>query len=448
MLKEAVWQDRRSGSEKERPQDPRSRYERDRSRVIHSAAFRRLQSKTQVLGIREGDFHRTRLTHTMEVAQIARGIVLRLRQIQPDLWKDDEESVIPDLPLIETICFCHDLGHPPFGHSGERALNYVMREHGGFEGNGHSLRLIARLESRKSGYGLDLTRRAILGILKYPAPYSEAINPNQCEPYPPVAPGLKPPKCFLDTEKQVFTWLLEPLSDADRGVLTGDDRWSRLPGSEKKHGSTKYKTIDCSIMEVADDIAYGVHDLEDAIVLGLVTKSELMNRIDKNNNYFMYKSDTDRSIYSILEQLFSDDGNNRKEAVGALVNEIISNVFIYCHEHMESDIFKYRCVIKEESKELLTILKVVARENVIERQQTQTLEHRGRLMIKRLFKAFESDPEKLLSASAKKKYMEASNEDNRKRVICDYIAGMTDEYATRMYERLFVPREGTVFDRL
>ena len=448
MLKEAVWQDRRSGSEKERPQDPRSRYERDRSRVIHSAAFRRLQSKTQVLGIREGDFHRTRLTHTMEVAQIARGIVLRLRQIKPDLWKSDQESVIPDLSLIETISFCHDLGHPPFGHSGERALNYVMREHGGFEGNGHSLRLIARLESRKPGYGLDLTRRAILGILKYPAPYSEAINPNQCEPDPSVAPGLKPPKCFLDTEKRVFTWLLKPLSDADQGELTGDDRWSRLPGVKNKHGSTKYKTIDCSIMEVADDIAYGVHDLEDAIVLGLVTKIELMSRVDKNSDYLMDKSNTDRSIESTLEQLFSDDGNHRKEAIGALVNEIISNIFIYCNEHMESDIFKYSCVIKENSKELLNVLKVVARENVIERQQTQTLEHRGRLMIKRLFEAFESDPENLLSASAKKKYMEASNEDNRKRVICDYIAGMTDEYATRMYERLFVPREGTVFDRL
>jgi len=146
--------------------DSRPEEERDRSRIIHSATFRRLQAKTQVLGIGESDFHRTRLTHTMEVAQIGRGIVL---QLENGRWQDFTR-ILPTTAQIEAICFAHDLGHPPFGHSGETALNYVMRDKGGFEGNGQSLRIVSKLEPHTPELGLNLTRRVMLGILKYPAP--------------------------------------------------------------------------------------------------------------------------------------------------------------------------------------------------------------------------------------------------------------------------------------
>lgn len=155
--------------------DTRDEYEHDRSRVIHSAGFRRLQGKTQVLGISEGDFHRTRLTHSMEVAQIGRGIVQDLKS----RYRTEVTKVLPPENLIETQCLIHDFGHPPFGHAGERELNECMLEWGGFEGNGQTLRLVARLEPHTPQKGLNLTRRTLLGVLKYPVAYSKAlVNSN------------------------------------------------------------------------------------------------------------------------------------------------------------------------------------------------------------------------------------------------------------------------------
>ena len=153
--------------------DVRSEYDRDEARVIHSPAFRRLQSKTQVLGLGESDFYRTRLTHSMEVAQIGRGIV---QYLNPS--NDDENSNRPEHPnaqyskympctsLISAICLAHDIGHPPFGHGGEVALNYCMRDYGGFEGNGQTLRILGKLDKYTNGYGINPTRRMLLGVIK------------------------------------------------------------------------------------------------------------------------------------------------------------------------------------------------------------------------------------------------------------------------------------------
>ena len=161
------WKERRAPAGIQRQEDQREEYERDRARVIHSSAFRRLQAKTQILGVLEGDFHRTRLTHSMEVAQIGRGLVLNLQKRFPEL-----NDLLPRLEQIETTGLAHDLGHPPFGHGGETALNCAMADYGGFEGNGQTLRILTRLESHTLENGLDLTRRTLLGVLKYPAPYS------------------------------------------------------------------------------------------------------------------------------------------------------------------------------------------------------------------------------------------------------------------------------------
>ena len=156
-----------------------SQYQRDRARVIHSAAFRRLQTKTQVLGLGENDFYRTRLTHSLEVAQIGSAICERLHE----KYTTDEliRSWIPSLSLIEAIGLSHDIGHPPFGHGGEVALNYSMIDSGGFEGNGQTLRIVSRLAEYSPNHGMDLTRRTLLGLVKYPAPYSKVRNYNQKE---------------------------------------------------------------------------------------------------------------------------------------------------------------------------------------------------------------------------------------------------------------------------
>src|SRR3990167_6653543 len=168
-----MWTARRSGQSHQRgKQDHRDPFERDRTRVIHCAAFRRLQRKTQILGTDEGDFHRTRLTHSLEVASIGSSIVRSLRINHQD---NVLSSLLPNDDLIHVICLLHDIGHPPFGHGGEVALNYMMREQGGFEGNAQTLRLLTKIETSYGEYGLDLTRRALLGVLKYPVPWSSVV---------------------------------------------------------------------------------------------------------------------------------------------------------------------------------------------------------------------------------------------------------------------------------
>ena len=140
--------------------DTREPYQRDLGRIIHSASFRRLQTKTQVMGTGEGDFHRTRLTHSLEVGQIGRGIVWNLAARKDAPYRD----VLPSSELIEAICYAHDLGHPPYGHSGERALHSQMKEYSGFEGNAQTIRILTRLEKYYRGEG---TRHLASGGLLY-----------------------------------------------------------------------------------------------------------------------------------------------------------------------------------------------------------------------------------------------------------------------------------------
>ena len=200
----SLWHDRRLMEDKKRRNDHRSPYQRDRARILHSAAFRRLQAKTQVLGVGMNDFYRTRLTHSLEVSQIGTGIRAQLKLKQPD-----HLHLFDSMSLIESLCLAHDIGHPPFGHGGEVALNYMMRDHGGFEGNGQTFRILTGLEPYTEYYGMNLCRRTLLGVLKYPALYSslhhkgkqvEISNIRQLKPsdWPPVKGVFDDDKAILD----------------------------------------------------------------------------------------------------------------------------------------------------------------------------------------------------------------------------------------------------------
>jgi len=208
-----MWTNRRSGQTHQRgSQDHRDPYERDRTRVIHCPAFRRLQRKTQILGTDEGDFHRTRLTHSLEVASIGSSIV---RSLMINHKNNGLVSIFPNDDLISVICLLHDIGHPPFGHGGEVALNYMMRDQGGFEGNAQTLRLLTKVEESYGAYGLDLTRRALLGILKYPVPWSRVVATQL-----PCVDDIRsrtirindwlPPKAYFDEEQAEVDWLAYP----------------------------------------------------------------------------------------------------------------------------------------------------------------------------------------------------------------------------------------------
>ena len=419
-------EDRRSGPKGH--QGFRSPYDRDRARIIHSFPFRRLQAKTQVLGIGEGDFHRTRLTHSMEVAQIARGIVYQLQQSDEI---ENEVRELLDTDLIEAISLAHDLGHPPFGHAGEIALNTVMSDFGGFEGNGQTLRILSNLPGRGPVHGLELTRRTLLGVLKYPVPYSEAVataTPKQSG----TAQPHKPPKCYLDTEAEVVAWLQEPFDPDDRELFEQT--------KPHKHGQRRstFKTLDCSIMDVADDIAYGVYDFEDGLALNLITETDQEEIIDKAVNC---------GLDQHVEKCFRGPSWERKRGTGRIVSRLIEAVHLTeTDQTFRHPLLRYKARISAAEADLLDAMQNLVRSRIMEAHQVQTLEYRGQRIVRELFSMISCDPERLLPISDRDRL--DGEKASPKRVVCDYVAGMTDEYAIRFYERLRIPRRGSTFERL
>lgn len=441
-----MWTHRRSGQTNQRgAQDHRDPYERDRTRVIHCPSFRRLQRKTQILGTDEGDFHRTRLTHSLEVDSIGRSIVRNLSTNQdkhPVL-----ASLLPNDDLVSVICLLHDIGHPPFGHGGEVALNYMMRDYGGFEGNGQTLRLLTKVENSYGAYGLDLTRRALLGILKYPVPRSKVVSTKQAPIHESIHKTIKvndwlPPKAYFDCEQAEIDWLLSPFTDGDRELFQS---LSQVP-LETKAGKAAYHSFDCSIMNIADDIAYGVHDLEDAIHLRLINRSQLdtaeFRHLLSNT---LLEPHQDR----IINSLFSEELCLRKQAIGEMVNYFITSTqIIIANTNFENSLLKYNIALIGEAALLLEYLMSCIYKNVIDSQEARTFEYGGQTVVLRLFDAMSSNPGSLLDNKNRELFKKATDELDAYRIVCDYIANMTDEYAYRMHERLFGFNTRTIFERL
>jgi dGTPase len=227
------------------PGEYRSAFQIDRDRIIHSSAFRRLQSKTQVFLSGEYDFYRTRLTHSIEVAQIGRSICGWLRQ-QSDML-DDECFIDPD--LVESACLSHDLGHPPFGHAGERTLHRLMEPYGGFEGNAQTLRILTQTLFSEGRAGMNPTRALLDGVLKYKTLFMPSARIGKTNHY-----------LYDDQE----TWLDFALGGQAFPV-------ELTPGKERNG----FKSIECQIMDWADDTAYSLNDLADGIRAGFINVTSL-----------------------------------------------------------------------------------------------------------------------------------------------------------------------------
>lgn len=444
-----MWMERRSGQAYQRGiQDHRSPYERDRTRVIHCPAFRRLQRKTQILGTDEGDFHRTRLTHSLEVASIGSSIVRNLMTYHPD---EALKALLPTDDLIQVICLLHDIGHPPFGHGGEVALNYMMRHHGGFEGNAQTLRLLTKTEDSYGHFGLDLTRRSLLGILKYPVPFSSVVAPDKSSECDFISKTIRvnairvndwlPPKAYFDAEQPEVDWLLSPLSLSDRTLFQS----LAVQPMGRVHGRSAYHSLDCSIMDIADDIAYGVHDLEDAIHLRLMTRSQ----IDTSDFRQLVANTSFKNADCLLDALFNSSVYIRKQAVGDMVNYFITAIDIQVvHEGFEEKVLRYNLTQLPEARDLLAYLMGSVYQFVIDSQESRTFEYGGQTVVLRLFEALSSNPSHLLDKKNRQQFLEQKDEASARRVVCDYIANMTDEYAYRMHERLFGFNTRTIFERL
>lgn len=445
-----IWLERRS-PEAKKDNDARSPGDVDYGRVVHSASFRRLQGKTQILNLGDSDFYRTRLTHSLEVAQIAGGLVKQLQFNHPD---HPALTHLPGRSMIQAIACTHDLGHPPFGHGGEVALNYCMRDDGGFEGNGQTLRILSRLEKFARDGGSNLTREALLGVLKYPVPHSLARNPAIVPRLLPDTSGTplldreasKPPKCYLDTEADVVDWILAPLSTSDR------DRFQAAEAKRGKHSKARHKSLACSIMDLADDISFSIHDMEDAIALRLVDQAVFRKYVPAARcqgllDYLahQYTGQYGNDIYGgLVERLFGD-GDQRKHQINRILNFIIPSIDFEDVPGFDEPRLRYRATLPAPVRQFVDAIRDFIYAAVIRSPSVQHLELKGQMMVISVFEVMKSDPASFLPTDT---YARIEKGADPMRVICDHVSGMTDSYLLRIYERLFAPRMGSVFDRL
>lgn len=415
--------ERRDATDAHDPIDPRSPFEIDRARIVHSWAFRRLQGKTQIFGVGEGDFFRTRLTHSMEAAQIGKGLVLFLNT-QP-LLKD--APIAPE--LVEASCLAHDLGHPPFGHNGEMALQACMHRHGGFEANAQNLRILTRLESKREGFGLNLTRATLEALLKYLEPYSQR---KQRRTGPNAALAVE--KCYYDEDEVLMAWI--------RGE---GDRVSR--------------TLESEIMEWADDIAYSVHDLEDGLHSGLITPEQFTNpRLLERIAVFAEKrgakgcdgGEVETFMRWVFQHLPGGTSRHlkeqRKRLTSTLIHRCITSTEVVARP--ETPAYPMTLAIDERVKREVAMLKAVEYILLIRNPRVTTLEYKGKLIVTNIFRALaQDDSGDLLPEDVREAWEEVKDDEHRRlRVVCDYVSQMTDLYALKLYARLFEPGVGSIHD--
>ena len=393
----------------------RTPFERDRARIIHSSALRRLGAKSQVLVAGSDDFARTRLTHTLEVAQIG-------RQIASMLGAD------PD--VVDCACLSHDLGHPPFGHNGERALAKIASNIGGFEGNAQTLRLLTRLEPkvfRENGAsaGVNLTRAALDAAVKYPWGLDEAKAHDKGER------DLK--FCVYPDDREVFNWL-----------KTGSPRES--------------KPIECQIMDLSDDIAYSVHDIEDAIVTGafnpeLVSDSNVADQvIQEAHNWYGTQWDADNLLAAFkrlrARNMFPDsfDGSRRslahlKNITSALIGRFASSVERATREkYGNGALIRYRAniVIPPETSYEIIVLKSLAVHFIIQPREREFYRREQKILTD-LVEVFMSKSPRAHDAMESvfiSDWNACSSEEERLRVAIDQVASLTDGSATALHAAL------------
>jgi dGTPase len=348
--------------------DDRPAFERDRDRIIHSAAFRRLEYKTQVFVNHEGDYYRTRLTHSLEVAQIGKGIARRLGL--------NEE-------LTEALALAHDLGHTPFGHTGEEVLNRLMEGHGGFEHNRQSFRVVDELEERYPGFnGLNLSWEVREGVLKHSSPYDRPM-----ELMAEFLPGIVP-------------------------------------------------SIEAQIINFADEIAYNNHDIDDGLKSGYLTTRQL--------NQVEIWREVNENVVARFPDI--DDERKKYQIISTLIGLFIRDLTVTTLANLREFNIKSLDDLRRVNRQLVSFspdlsrknreLKLFLMENLYRHYKVERMRVKAERYLMQLFETYSKHPTLL-----PQKYLKKMAVIGRERVICDYIAGMTDRFALDEFKRLFEPYE-------
>ncbi len=406
--------------ESKRDSDYRTPFQIDRDRIIHSSELRRLQGKTQVFLPGEYDFYRTRLTHSIEVAQIGRSICNFLYNKRKDLFNPDYHI---DEDLVEASCLAHDLGHPPFGHAGERTLNKIMQPYGGFEGNAQTLRSLTETFYRKNDQhrGLNPVRAFLDSILKYKIFYKNSFDKKNH---------------FLYNEQKNYI-------DFIFGGM-------EIPADlSKDENLNKFKSIECQIMDWADDTAYAINDIVDSISGGFLTLVKLMSWLEANKNL---DDDEKQYLNKIIDWI--KDGSY-KANFGANIGEFINGCdIIERNTFMDSKTnrYKYEIVIEPHVLKKANFYKRLSVELVFQSSHLHQMEYKGGQMLRKIFELLEENyvtnlnKNKLLPDFTDNLIRNEKDKNVRARLVCDYISGMTDTFAMRNYKRLFDPDYSSLAD--
>lgn len=394
----------------------RTAFERDRARLVHSSALRRLGAKTQILVAGTDDFARTRLTHTLEVAQIGRQIGAML-------------GCNPD--VVDCACLAHDLGHPPFGHNGEKALAGIARDIGGFEGNAQTLRLLTRLEpkifhSDGRPAGVNLTRASLDAAVKYPWTLAEASRHPK---------GERSAKfCVYPDDEDVFNWLK---ADAPR---------ERTP-------------MECQVMDLSDDIAYSVHDVEDAIATGSFNPIALADArvidaiVDVTRAWYGAKWDADELLRALErltgEHMFPAHFNGSRQALAQLKNITSTLIGRFAgsveaatrRAYGSGPLTRYSAsvIIPPSTAYEIVALKGIAVHFVMAPREREPLHQEELSIVEDLVDVLMSDSPRASDALETvflEDWNEASSDDERLRVAVDQVASLTDSSALAMHSIL------------
>ena len=437
--------EKRERDESEHTHLGRNPFRRDYDRLLHSPSFRRLQGKTQLFPGHESDFFRNRLTHSLEVAQVAKGIAQKLNSTVTRFIKEPIS-----IDIVEFAGLAHDLGHPPFGHNGEKALDDCMKHYGGFEGNAQTLRILTKIEKKsiitdddiilaeggisRQGIdyrlGINATARSLASIIKYDSP--------------------------IELKRERRSALRKGYYESESNIV---EKIKSRVGQPIDH-NIPFKTIECQIMDIADDISYSMYDLEDSMKGGFTSPIEILSKISDQSLIKKLHEKVIKEIPSAQEQevfeavrgiFISDQQDNILEEYK--LSKLISNNSYYrtgfCSEFVgkfilsvnvdvnENDLKFSKITVERKSKMMIESLKHLNYILTIMSPRLKVVEYRGYEIVKRIFETLDSEEGHLLMPDDLQViYNHANTTDTKKRLICDFVAGMTDRYAIEFYSRL------------